>query len=60
MPSGVSGQRKKFFELLGQTFSKCGLGMPVGPRDPIRRAVKANYFHNNVEILSAALHLVLS
>lgn len=45
---------------LGQTFSKCGLGRPVGPRDPIRRSVKLNSFHNDEETLFAIFHLTLS
>lgn len=38
---------------LGQTYSKCGLGIPVASRDPIRRSVKSNYFYKDVETLFA-------
>ena len=38
---------------LGQTYSKCSLGMPVASRDPIRRSVKSNYFYKDVETLFA-------
>lgn len=44
---------------LGHTFSKYGLGMAVGPRDLMRRSVKSNCFHNDVETLFAIFHLIL-
>lgn len=44
---------------LGQTFSKCGLGTPVGPRNYFRRSVKSNYFPNNVKTI-CCFDLILS